>query len=87
MNQPILIETHGAVGLIRLNRPGGFNALNDAVMDALAAALDAFEADDASLVLTGSAKAFAPAPTSLPSARWTSWTPTRATSSPATGNA
>lgn len=61
MSQPILIETHGAVGLIRLNRPEVYNALNDALMDALAAALDAFEADDGirCVVLTGSAKAFA----------------------------
>jgi len=57
----ILVETHGAVGLIRLNRPKALNALCDALMTELGAALDAFEADDAigAIVLTGSEKAFA----------------------------
>ena len=43
----ILVETHGAVGLIRLNRPKALNALCDALMKELAQALDAFEKDDA----------------------------------------
>mgnify|MGYP006211342715 CR=1 FL=1 len=38
---PILTETHGRVGLIRLNRPAQLNALNDELMDALdAGAID-----------------------------------------------
>jgi enoyl-CoA hydratase len=57
----ILVETHGAVGLIRLNRPKALNALCDALVRELGAALDAFEADDAigAVVLTGSDRAFA----------------------------
>ncbi len=61
MTPAVLSETHGRVGLIRINRPEALNALNDAVMDGIAAAVDAFEADDAigCLVLTGNDKAFA----------------------------
>ena len=48
-------------GLITLNRPKQLNALNDALMDQLGAALLAFDADDAigCIVITGSEKAFA----------------------------
>ena len=57
----ILVETHGAVGLIRLNRPQALNALSAALIEDLDAALEAFEADPAigAIVLTGSEKAFA----------------------------
>ena len=57
----ILTETRGHVGLITLNRPKQLNALNDALMDALGAALKAFDADPAigCMVVTGSDKAFA----------------------------
>jgi enoyl-CoA hydratase len=59
--QNILVETHGAVGLITFNRPKALNALCDALVRELGAALDAFEADDAigAVVLTGSERAFA----------------------------
>ncbi|MGA3302646.1 MAG: enoyl-CoA hydratase [Methylovirgula sp.] len=59
--ETIIAETHGAVGLIRLNRPQALNALSAALIRDLNAALDTFEADDAigALVLTGSARAFA----------------------------
>ncbi len=48
-------------GLITLNRPKQLNALNDALMDELGAALLAFDADDGigCIVVTGSDKAFA----------------------------
>ncbi|AJP58872.1 enoyl-CoA hydratase [Pandoraea vervacti] len=57
----ILVETRGRVGLITLNRPKALNALNDALMDELGAALTAFDADEAigCMVITGSEKAFA----------------------------
>jgi enoyl-CoA hydratase len=57
----IIIETRGKVGLITLNRPKALNALNDALMDELGAALNAFEADEniGAIVITGSEKAFA----------------------------
>ena len=43
----ILVETQGAVGLIRLNRPKALNALCDALVREMGQALDAFEGDDA----------------------------------------
>jgi enoyl-CoA hydratase len=57
----IIVETHGAVGLIRLNRPKALNALCAALIVDLGRALDAFEADEGigAIVLTGSDKAFA----------------------------
>ena len=42
----ILVETRGKVGLITLNRPKALNALNDALIDELGAALAAFDADE-----------------------------------------
>ncbi|MHB1204754.1 MAG: enoyl-CoA hydratase [Rhodospirillaceae bacterium] len=57
----VLVETHGAVGLIRLNRPKALNALSSPLMKDLADAVDAFEFDTAIrvIVITGSEKAFA----------------------------
>src|SRR5262249_5451754 len=57
----ILVETHGRVGLVRLNRPKQLNALNDALMDELGDALAKLDSDDAigAIVVTGSDKAFA----------------------------
>ena len=57
----IEVETHGHVGLARLNRPKALNALCTPLMDELARALDDFEADEAigCIVITGSDKAFA----------------------------
>ncbi len=66
MSDPlILTELRGSgerrVGLITLNRPKQLNALSDALMDQLGAALLAFDADDSvgCIVVTGSEKAFA----------------------------
>ena len=57
----MIVETHGRVGLIRLNRPQVLNALSTPLIEDLNAALEAFEADPAigAIVLTGSEKAFA----------------------------
>ena len=51
----------GKVGIITLNRPKALNALNDALMTELGAALKAFDADDAigCMIITGSERAFA----------------------------
>ena len=63
--ETILTSTQGPdarkVGIITLNRPKQLNALNDHLMDELAAALKAFDADDSvgCMILTGSEKAFA----------------------------
>ncbi len=63
--QNILVETRGSgerrTGWITLNRPKQLNALNDALMDELGAALTAFDADEGigCIVITGSEKAFA----------------------------
>jgi enoyl-CoA hydratase len=57
----ILVETHGRVGLIRLNRPSALNALCDALVRELGEQLLAFDADKSigAIVLTGSERAFA----------------------------
>jgi len=61
MPDMILCETHGRVGLIRLNRPKALNALCDQLMAELGEQLLAWEADPGigAIVLTGSEKAFA----------------------------
>ncbi len=57
----IQIETHGKVGLIRLNRPEALNALNAQLIAEMSKVIDEWEADEAigCIVLTGSEKAFA----------------------------
>ena len=57
----ILVETHGRVGLIRLNRPEALNALCDALMHDLGQQLRAFDADKGIgvIVITGNERAFA----------------------------
>ncbi|MBB1092710.1 enoyl-CoA hydratase [Rhodopseudomonas palustris] len=57
----IIVEREGRVGIVTLNRPEVLNALNDELMDALGAALLAFDADDGigAIVIAGTARAFA----------------------------
>ena len=57
----ILAEKKGRVGLVTLNRPKQMNALNAQVMQELAKALYAFDADEGvgCIVITGNDKAFA----------------------------
>ena len=57
----ILREVHGRVGLIRIHRPQARNALNAAVLNALAAALRDFDDDPSvgAIVIAGDARAFA----------------------------
>ena len=57
----LLIENHGKVAVIRLNRPKAMNALNDNMMNELGDALYQFDADPAihCIILTGSDKVFA----------------------------
>jgi enoyl-CoA hydratase len=59
--ETIIVETHDAVGLVRLNRPKALNALNRQIISELSQALDAFETDPSigAIVLTGSERAFA----------------------------
>jgi enoyl-CoA hydratase len=74
MEKPVvLVERIGRVGLITLNRPKQLNALDDALMDALGAALLAFDADEAigAIVITGGAKAFAAGADIAVMANWT----------------
>jgi enoyl-CoA hydratase len=61
MSARILVETHGRVGLVRLNRPQALNALCDQLMAELGAQLLAWDADPAigAIVITGSDRAFA----------------------------
>ncbi|MDM0112347.1 enoyl-CoA hydratase [Variovorax sp. J22R133] len=71
--QPILVETHGRVSVITLNRPQQMNALDDALMDALGAALLAGDADAdiGAIVITGNDKAFAAGADIAAMAEWT----------------
>jgi len=57
----VIVERVGRVGVITLNRPQVLNALNDPLMDALGAALLAFDADDGIgvIVIAGTPRAFA----------------------------
>ncbi|MET0981109.1 MAG: enoyl-CoA hydratase [Telluria sp.] len=57
----LLIENHGKVVVIRLNRPKAMNALNDNMMNELGHALYQYDADPAVnvIILTGSDKVFA----------------------------
>ena len=57
----ILTAVNGKVATVTLNRPQVLNALNNALMDELGAALLAFDADDqiGCIIITGSEKAFA----------------------------
>ncbi|MBV4458352.1 enoyl-CoA hydratase [Pseudomonas sp. COR58] len=59
--ETILLETHGRVGLITLNRPQALNALNAQLVSEVNRALDGLEADAniGCIVITGSKKAFA----------------------------
>jgi enoyl-CoA hydratase len=59
--QNIIVETHGKVGLVTLNRPQALNALNEALIAELNDALAGFESnpDVGCTVITGSEKAFA----------------------------
>jgi len=59
--QMIQVETHGRVGLIRINRPEVMNALNNEAGSQILAQCRAFDKDDniAVIVLTGGEKAFA----------------------------
>jgi len=54
-------EVHDRAGLIRLNRPRALNALNTGLMNEVAAALSAFDADNevGAVVITGSDRVFA----------------------------
>lgn len=59
--ETILLDIHGKVGLITLNRPQALNALNAQIIAEINQALDQLEQDPqiGCVVLTGSAKAFA----------------------------
>ncbi|QCQ17841.1 enoyl-CoA hydratase-related protein [Microbacterium sp. RG1] len=59
--ETILVEQHGRVGWITLNRPDALNALNSTLVGELATAVAAFDADEGvgAIVLTGSERAFA----------------------------
>ena len=61
MTETLLVETHGAVLLIRLNRPAALNAINVQLGKELLGTFAAFETDPElrCAVITGSEKAFA----------------------------
>lgn len=57
----ILVETHGKVGVVRLNRPQQLNALNNQTMEELTMAVEAFDRDPqiGAIIITGNERAFA----------------------------
>jgi enoyl-CoA hydratase len=57
----IIMEVHGAIGIIRFNRPKALNALSTAMIKEMNTALDAFESNTAigAILITGNEKAFA----------------------------
>ena len=57
----IIVSRRGPVGIVQMNRPAAFNALNLELTTELGKALDDFESDDTvgAIVLTGSDVAFA----------------------------
>ncbi|MGH3089929.1 MAG: enoyl-CoA hydratase-related protein [Rubrobacteraceae bacterium] len=59
--QNVLVAREGAVAVVALNRPKALNALNSALMNELADALEGLDADDEirCVVLTGNERAFA----------------------------
>ena len=61
MSKFVQRERHGAVALLRLNRPEALNALSDDVLEALCAAFDAVEESPEvrCVVLCGAGRAFA----------------------------
>jgi 2-(1,2-epoxy-1,2-dihydrophenyl)acetyl-CoA isomerase len=60
MEAPVLLERHGAVALLRLNRPKAYNAANYDLMRAMCEHMVALAVDEAvrAVVLTGQGKAF-----------------------------
>jgi cyclohex-1-ene-1-carboxyl-CoA hydratase len=72
-DQVVIVERTGRVGVVTLNRPEVLNALNDALMDALGAALLAFDADDGIgvIVIAGAPRAFAAGADIADMAEWT----------------
>lgn len=56
MSDVVIVEIDGPVGIVRLNRPEKRNALNSALADGVADAVEAFEADEAirAIVIGGS---------------------------------
>jgi enoyl-CoA hydratase len=59
--QHITVSSEGKIGVVTLNRPEVLNALNQATMNELVDALEAFDRDDAvgCIVITGAGRAFA----------------------------
>jgi enoyl-CoA hydratase len=57
----VLVETHGAVTVLRLNRPKRLNALNSTLMSELVAALKSCDGDGVTraAIITGDERAFA----------------------------
>ena len=57
----ILSETIGRVGLVRLNRPKAYNALNRAIVTQVMDAFAGYDAEDGigAIVITGNERAFA----------------------------
>lgn len=57
---PLLVEHAGSVLILRLNRPGKLNALNNTLISALSTTLKNYELDDTvrCVIITGAGRAF-----------------------------
>ncbi len=57
----VAVETHGRVGLVRMDRPSAMNALSSSLIAEICDAVDTFEQDDeiGCIVITGTDRAFA----------------------------
>lgn len=60
MQDAVLFEKRGRIGIITLNRPEKANTISDSLIDGITAAIAEFESDDAirALVVTGAGKHF-----------------------------
>ena len=70
--ETILLEIHGRVGLITLNRPQALNALNAQLVSEVNQALDALEADRATSAASSSPVRKKPLPPVPTSRKWPS---------------
>lgn len=57
---PLLVEREGSVLILRLNRPGKLNALNNTLISAISTALKNYELDKTvrCVIITGAGRAF-----------------------------
>lgn len=58
VTEPVLVERHGTVGIVRLNDPGSLNALSIAMVEALGAAVEELAGTARVIVLAATGRGF-----------------------------